>query len=270
MALKHVQALVWALCLASAIGALAQDSDGDGVLDDAPDHCPDTVGVDTNYGCPANLEVVIATGSWSDHFEPHLGWWRTWMVSYVLCPDGYFYPAETSCPDYDTWGHYAVAHYDSLGEHQVTEIKDITVYRGGVCPRNLGPFPFQIGIVRHDDVVSHVEKSNEVQPRRSGYFAANEPAAVLAAGIDLANYRATGSWRTLTLVPGVHKHSNDGDCGATLPEVSQAEFDRIRRDANGTAWYRYHLLRCNCQHWADRVVSRVDRRPPECIGHFVH
>lgn len=198
------------------------------------------------------------------------GWWRTWMIDYVLCPDGYFYPAETRCPDYDTWGQYAVANYNTLGEHQVTEIKDITVYRAGICPRNLGPFPFQIGIVRHDDVVSHVERSNEIPSERSGYFAADEPMAVLAADVDYGNYRATGSWTTLTLVPGIFKHRTDGNCGATLPIVSRTEFDRIRDDVDRIVWHRYHLLLCNCQHWAERVVDGVDRRPPGCIGHFYH
>ena len=48
MGLKHLQVFVWAIGLVSAVGALAQDSDGDSVPDNAQDHCPNTPGVATN------------------------------------------------------------------------------------------------------------------------------------------------------------------------------------------------------------------------------
>lgn len=138
------------------------------------------------------------------------------------------------------------------------------VYRAGICPRELGTLPLRLGIVRHDDVVSHVEYS-DIAPRRSGYFAANDTEAFAAAAADADYYIRHFRWPSpLTLVPGVHRHRKEKNCAVSLPVVSKTRFDKIRADSGQIQWNWYHLLLCNCQHWAELVVNGVDNRRDDC------
>ena len=104
----HLRATPEGVGLVWAVGALAQDGDGDRVPDDAPDHCPNVRGVASNYGCPADLEVVVAYGyRWWEYAEEE---WSDWFIDYVMCPDGNLYVSEDGCPTYGTWGWFAVAY----------------------------------------------------------------------------------------------------------------------------------------------------------------
>ena len=105
MGLKHLQASVWAVWLASAVGALAQpnppDSDGDTV----PDHtdiCPQTAGSPDNSGCPADEEIVMAYGT------------RLSTVWGVTCPDGSAQVFWDLCPTFGTWGTFAIGLYENV------------------------------------------------------------------------------------------------------------------------------------------------------------
>ena len=89
MELKHLlRRSLWAICLASAAGTLAQpgaiDSDGDEIYDHEPDLCPHTPGVRMNHGCPADLEVVVVYGTSQSH-------------SSVVCPNGATPASYTGC-----------------------------------------------------------------------------------------------------------------------------------------------------------------------------
>lgn len=117
MGLKHLQVAIWAIGLVSAVGALAQDSDDDGVPDNAPDHCPDTPGVATNYGCPADWEVVIVHGWWEPD-DPY-----DWITDYAICPDGTLQTSYDLCAEYGGWGAFATALYVG-GTHTATLEKD--------------------------------------------------------------------------------------------------------------------------------------------------
>ena len=122
-------------------------------------------------------------------------------------------------------------------------------YRAGICERNLGPFPFRIGLVRHDDVQSY-RGVGEVRSdeRTSGFYAADDAEAIEAAAV----YLASG---IIAYVDGEHRHSSStagSDC--ELPVVDKATFDTIRSRAQTIVWTDYHLLTRNCQHWAAEVV----------------
>ena len=123
MGLKHLQVAVWAIGLVSAVGALGQDSDGDGVPDNAPDHCPSTPGVATNYGCPADWGVLIVHGWWYDDADDPFDW----VTDYALCPDGTLHVSYDQCPDYGYWGVFAVAYYGH-GSH-INTIREDDGYR---------------------------------------------------------------------------------------------------------------------------------------------
>ena len=114
----HLRATAVGVGLVWAVGALAQDSDGDRVPDDAPDHCPNVREVASNYGCPADLEVVFAYGyRWWESAEEE---WSDWFIDYVMCPDGNLYVSEDGCPTYGTWGWFAIAYYGLGLVHEET------------------------------------------------------------------------------------------------------------------------------------------------------
>ena len=80
-----------------------------------------------------------------------------------------------------------------------------------------------------------------------------------------ARFESLGFSRPITVVPGIHRHQPTAGCDEDLPEVSAADFDRIRERAESVVWDNYHLLWCNCQHWARTVVEET-LRPAACLG----
>ena len=154
-----------------------------------------------------------------------------------------------TCGDGGTWNNGTATCSCGVGYEQSDDERSCIHYRAGICARNLGPFPFPIGIVRHDDVQSYrVVGTTHSDERTSGFYAADEAAAVTAAATDLL-------LGTETFVEGEHKHSfttAGSDCD--LPVVDEARFDNMRSRSDTIVWTRYHLLNRNCQHWADEVV----------------
>ena len=122
-------------------------------------------------------------------------------------------------------------------------------YHAGICPRDLGPFPFPIGRIRHDDVHSFIQTAGiNSDHRTSGFYAVNEAHAVAAAVIY---YAENG---LIVYVPGVHKHSSTR-CDDPMPDVTQQRFQTVRSRANSIVWRDYHLVVQNCQNWADLVAG---------------
>ena len=119
MGFEYLQRVVWVVALISAVGALAQDSDGDKVPD-AVDYCPDISGVSSNDGCPAGEEVVVVHGYLDNFDEGHGDWWSRWFADYVICPDGNIYTSYDLCLEYGYWGDYYLAHFVH-GTHMGTD-----------------------------------------------------------------------------------------------------------------------------------------------------
>ena len=106
------------------------------------------------------------------------------------------------------------------GDQEPMLVPPSPTYYAGICPRELGPLPYRIGIVRHDDVVSKVENAS-TPARRSGYFAVSDTEAFEAAVADLDRWFRTGVKR-YTLVQGYHKHLADGNCSSGVPVVAKS------------------------------------------------
>ena len=207
--------------------------------------CPDS-SADNGGGvcdCDPGYVYTVATGAL-------YGSWRCTERTAALC--GAVADPGT-CGDGGTWNSGTATCDCGEGYEQSDDQRSCIQYRAGICPRNLGPLPFQIGVLRHDDIQSYrVVGTTRSDERMSGFYAVDEGEAVDAAAVFLAS-------GTVSYVDGEHRHTSTtagSDCDS--PVVDKARFDTIRSRAETIVWTEYHLLTRNCQDWACAVV------PEEC------